>query len=288
MPEEKKVSKGSREKNYTDFECLELIRAIKKYAHIIECRNLGTYRYKNEDRNAAWEAVCQQFNTKTSQNRTVSGLKMKWKNDKSNIRDYIQYLKTSQSRSGRAPEEIPKPKFMNLIAEIMGVDFPALGPIPDVDELIMDTSVPVATNPVKQEPPVENSDLSFEEIMVNENNDQFNYAADDTSSMDSFHQSTSQNQSFHHPKSPSAHPPPAKRMRLADQASLQFNGIPATINNSSEIQELQIQLLKRQIEVQELMAVELKAKIERTQQLMRMDAVESELRCKEITKRLES
>lgn len=64
------------------------------------------------------------------QNRTVAGLKMKWKNDKSNIRDYVQYLKTSQSRSGRAPEEIPKPKFMNLMAEVIGADCPALGPVP--------------------------------------------------------------------------------------------------------------------------------------------------------------
>lgn len=55
---------------------------------------------------------------------------MKWKNDKSNIRDYIQYLKTSQSRSGRAPDEIPKPKFMNLIAEVIGADCAALGPVP--------------------------------------------------------------------------------------------------------------------------------------------------------------
>lgn len=50
--------------------------------------------------------------------------------DKSNIRDYVQYLETSQSRSGRPPEEIPKPKFMSLIAELIGAYCPALGPIP--------------------------------------------------------------------------------------------------------------------------------------------------------------
>lgn len=64
------------------------------------------------------------------QNRTVAGLRVKWMCDKSNIRDYVQYLETSQSRSGRPPEEIPKPKFMSLIAEMIGAYCPALGPIP--------------------------------------------------------------------------------------------------------------------------------------------------------------
>lgn len=75
MPDEDKTPKKeesgrSRDKNYTDLECLELIRAIKKYAHIIECRKsntVGKYKYKNDDRNAAWESVCHEFNMRTSQ-----------------------------------------------------------------------------------------------------------------------------------------------------------------------------------------------------------------------------
>lgn len=73
MPEDKQLprreeSTRSREKNYSDLECLELIRAVKNYAHIIECKTLGNNKfYKNEDRTAAWDAVCQQFNMKTSQ-----------------------------------------------------------------------------------------------------------------------------------------------------------------------------------------------------------------------------
>lgn len=240
---------------------------------------------------------------------------MKWKNDKSNIRDYVQYLKTSQSRSGRAPEEIPKPKFMNLMAEVIGADCPALGPVPgnfisyhiqsirfemfiflfisDIDELSLDISLSTVSmmntslGTVKQEPPTE-SDLSFEQIMVNETNE-FDYTVEDTSSMDSFHESTAQNHSFHHPR--------AKRSRLSNQVPplFQLNGISnhsiessAIANSNTEIHELQIQLLKRQIEVQELMATEIKAKIERTKHLMQIDAAESELRCKEIAKRLES
>lgn len=72
MPEEKKASRGSREKNYTDLECLELIRTIKKYAHIVEWKHThpgSAYRYNNEERNAAWETICEEFNTKTSQVR---------------------------------------------------------------------------------------------------------------------------------------------------------------------------------------------------------------------------
>ena len=142
----------------------------------------------------------------------------------------------------------------------------------------METSIDAANPTFKQEPPAESSDLPFEQIMVSENNDQYDYSVDDTSSTDSFHESISPNQTFQ--------PPPPKRLRQADQVppSFQSNGIPT----SSQIQELQTQLLRRQIEVQELMAVELKAKIERTHQLMRMDAIESELRCREMKKRLES
>ena len=69
MPEERKMSRGSREKNYTDLECLELIRTIKKYAHIVEWKNThpgSTYRYNIEERNAAWETICREFNMKTS------------------------------------------------------------------------------------------------------------------------------------------------------------------------------------------------------------------------------
>lgn len=149
-------------------------------------------------------------------------------------------------------------------------------------------------SPIKEEPMLD-ADLPFEEIMVNDNSGPFNYNIDESSSMDSFHENVPQNQTFH--------PPPAKRTRLSTQIppSFQSNGIssnsfpsPATTNTNSEIHQLQIQLLKkqievqnRQIEVQELMAQELKVKIERTQQLMKIDATESELRCKEIIKRFE-
>lgn len=75
MPEENKFPRKeetsrSRDKNYTDRECLELIRTVKKYGHIIESRKydaVGGYKYKNDDRNAAWDAVCREFNMKTSQ-----------------------------------------------------------------------------------------------------------------------------------------------------------------------------------------------------------------------------
>lgn len=164
----------------------------------------------------------------------------------------------------------------------------------DLDEISLETPEPMVL-PIKEEPLLENTDLPFEEIMVNDNSDQFNYNIDESSSMDSFHDNTLQNQTFH--------PPPAKRTRLSTQIppSFQSNGIsrhnfssPATINTNSEIHQLQIQLIKkqievqnRQIEVQALMAEELKVKIERTQQLMKIDAVESELRCKEMKKRIE-
>lgn len=148
---------------------------------------------------------------------------------------------------------------------------------PDIDGITADDFDHTA--PIfKQEP---HTDLSFEEIMVNEN-PELNYTVEDTSSMDSFNADTAQNH-----KLPLL---PAKRQRLSNQVppTLQSNGVSATTNRSSELQELQVQLLKKQIEVQELMAAELKAKIQRTQQLMQMEAAESELRCKEITKRLES
>lgn len=110
-------------------------------------------------------------------------------------------------------------------------------------------------NMLKEEPSIENSQLTIEEVIINDNAGQFNYANEETSSNDTFYNSA---------------PPNSSNV------------------NSTEIQELKIQLLKKQIEVQELMAAELKAKIERTQQLMKMETAESELRCKEIQKRLES
>lgn len=155
----------------------------------------------------------------------------------------------------------------------------------DIDEIVLENPDTLT----KEEQPVDNVDLPFEEIMVNNNSDQFHFNAGESSSLDSFHETTLQNDPFH--------PPPPKRTRLSHQIppSFQSNGSTATTgySNESEIQELQIQLLKRQIEVQnkqiqvqELMAKEIEAKIERTKQLMRMDAAESELRCREISKQL--
>ncbi|XP_055306381.1 uncharacterized protein LOC129570702 [Sitodiplosis mosellana] len=294
MPEEQRQPRGSRANNYNDFECLELIRVVKKYAHIIEYKddgkNLYTHRFiTNDDRNRAWDAICREFNIRTGWvERSVASLKSKWNNDKSNIRDYVQYLETSQSRSGRPPEEIPKPKFMNVIAEIIGSYCPALGPIPNIDEIDLgEPETPVQA--IKEEPSIENTGLPFEELMANDNSDQFNFNIAESSSLDSFNETTAPNQPLH--------PPPPKRTKQSNQLPplFQSNGTSASANTNSEIQELQIQLLKRQIEVQdkqievqELMAEELRIKIKRTQQLMKMDTAESELRCREISKRLES
>lgn len=138
-------------------------------------------------------------------------------------------------------------------------------------------------NTFKQEPQIDHPDLTFEEIMVNGNSDPFNYTVEDTSSIDSFHESAP------HPNK-DFQPPSAKRPRQSIQgpSSFQSNGVPTTMTNNSDILQLQIQLLKRQIEVQELMATELRVKIQRAQQLMQMEAAESQLRCREIEKRLES
>lgn len=65
MTRDKMPARSNRDKNYSDQECIELIRAIKKYAYIIENRKQG--RCKNEERAAAWDAVCKEFNAKTSQ-----------------------------------------------------------------------------------------------------------------------------------------------------------------------------------------------------------------------------
>lgn len=156
----------------------------------------------------------------------------------------------------------------------------------DIDEISLEQPESLMTT-IKEEPSIENADLAFEEIMVNENNDQYNYNIDESSSMDSFQRSIPQNQTM-----PS--PPPAKRTRLSTQVPPSFQA-NSTKNHNSDMHELQIQLLKRQIEVQDkqielhqLMAKELQVKIERTEQLMKLDAAESKLRCKEIAKRLES
>lgn len=123
-----------------------------------------------------------------------------------------------------------------------------------------------SVNDVKEEPLPDVPDLSFEQIMFNDNADQFNYANEDSSS-----DSLSEN-------------------RSKFQSNSTFQPMTEHSNDSSNpvMQQLQIDLLKRQIEVQELMATELKIKIERTRQLMKMEVAESELRCKEISKRLES
>lgn len=60
------------------------------------------------------------------QNRTIASIRAKWHNDKSNIRDYVQYLMTSQSRSGRNPDAIPKIRYMNLMIEVMGLQCPGI------------------------------------------------------------------------------------------------------------------------------------------------------------------
>lgn len=135
---------------------------------------------------------------------------------------------------------------------------------------------------MKEEP---NTELTFEQILINENVNQYNCPSEESSSMDSFDKITTPNQSSNN------NIPPAKRKKQSKIDSFQFNGSSSNMmnhHNAPDVQELQVQLLRKQIEVQELMATELRCKIERTQQLIKMDAIESELRCKEITKRIES
>lgn len=143
----------SRKKNFSDRDCYELVRAVQKYAHIIECKTPG--KYKNSDKTATWGTIARQFNKHSSvvskkktfeihflssvltrfviifQYRDAAALRMRWKSDKSNVRDYIQYLKTSQSRSGRDPKQIPKPRLINVIAKMIGIECSALEPAPD-------------------------------------------------------------------------------------------------------------------------------------------------------------
>lgn len=59
----------NRQKNFSDQECLELIRTVQKYAHIIECKETG--KYKNEQKAAAWDAVCRDYNRRTSYVRHI-------------------------------------------------------------------------------------------------------------------------------------------------------------------------------------------------------------------------
>lgn len=129
----------------------------------------------------------------------------------------------------------------------------------------------IAISDVKQEPMTDVPDLSFEQIMVNDNADEFNFAQEDSSSNSLFQESSSQNHISDAP----------------NPSILTMNGNQSDSNNPT-IEQLQIDLLKRQIEVQELMATELRVKIERTRQLMKMEMAESELRRKEISNRLES
>lgn len=122
--------------------------------------------------------------------------------------------------------------------------------------------VPVTV--VKSEP-IDDTNLSFEEIMVNEGAGQFNYEREDSNQSDSY-----------------------REMQTQAQGSVPLQSVNNSKRSDRTIQRLQIELLKRQIEVQELMATELKVKIDRNQQLMKMEAEESALRCQEIAKRLQN
>lgn len=151
----------------------------------------------------------------------------------------------------------------------------------DFDELSFDNGFnrSVSEHVAKSEPSSDNPDLSFEQIMVNDG-DQLNYIHEDSSTNDSFQKS---HQSLHTPplvnsyKSPNTYSLP-----------LQTNEQHTVTGGNPMIQKLKMELLRKQIDVQELMATELKVKIERTKQLMQMEAQESELRCQEISNRLQS
>lgn len=71
-------------------------------------------------------------------------------------------------------------------------------------------------------------------------------------------------------------PEPAKRLKT-------FNGSDSP--NAALFDDLQIQLLRKQIEVQDLLAMEVRAKIEKINQQMELEKRESELRCKDMQKR---
>lgn len=59
-----------KDKNYSDGECRELYKILKKYVHIIECKtNAET---KNDEKNVTWNIICREFNSITSQVRAIS------------------------------------------------------------------------------------------------------------------------------------------------------------------------------------------------------------------------
>lgn len=59
-----------KDKNYSDSECRELYKILKKYVHIIECKtNAET---KNDEKNLTWNTICREFNSITSQVRSLS------------------------------------------------------------------------------------------------------------------------------------------------------------------------------------------------------------------------
>lgn len=121
-------------------------------------------------------------------------------------------------------------------------------------------------------------DVPFEEIMLNGNTEQFNCSNEDSSTCDSFHNGTNH----------SIRSQPAKHKKSRNEDPSASHSIEHHTESSNPMAQLQMDLLKSQIAVQELMAVELKLKIERTQKLMKLEAAESELRCEEIRKRLQS
>lgn len=150
--------------------------------------------------------------------------------------------------------------------------------------MIPDSDTPASTSPVnvlKQEvePTNDITDLSFEQIMLNENTGQFDYTNEESSTADSFHENLPEN--YEHESNC------ANGNQIEHSISKSSECLPMMNGNNREIENLQIELLQKQIRVQDLMAAELEAKIERTRQLVKLEAAESELRCREICKRLE-
>lgn len=55
----------AREKIFSDSDCQELYKIIKKFTHIVDCKILG--EYKLEEKQAAWNEISTEFNSITLQ-----------------------------------------------------------------------------------------------------------------------------------------------------------------------------------------------------------------------------
>lgn len=113
-----KNEKRVRAANFSNEEKLMCLNIIKKYKHIIECKETGVVTWKQKE--SAWKIIEKEFNAHTSVYRNVEVLKRFYNNKKKEARKVAASNKLDHQATGGGPSSsVPIDPIYDLTMDIM-------------------------------------------------------------------------------------------------------------------------------------------------------------------------